>query len=240
MNDAKKEKAAVKRQLTKEKKTNEKNSKQTTILRNARDVARFSIPAATPTTSTSTSSTSTTCTPARSAPKPRPFTGRSSKTQVRSEDVERWAGPIRDALDTRFAPGASVARQLALKKVMEDEMADLDVDGEGASARRYFLAIEKVAGDGLSRVSLLSRLLSTVAPTTVKAALPAPIKFDLVAAAERDLVVAIEANYDPDTCLNIKTKHYMSRRAAPVLQTSGRCLGSKACGRFVSANADAP
>jgi L-lactate utilization protein LutB len=44
MNDAKKERAVVKRLLTKEEKTNKKISKETTILRSALEVARYNIP----------------------------------------------------------------------------------------------------------------------------------------------------------------------------------------------------
>jgi hypothetical protein len=137
-----------------------------------------------------------------------------ASAQLRPRNVKAWAARISALVDKKFASDAIVPRVATLRLCLEEELAKLpqDVNENSLTDRRVFYALEKLTDARVGRERSLQMALEVLPQGTLMDALPPMLVMDIVGHAEKDLVDAIQAEYDIETCLNLKFKNSLSVR----------------------------
>jgi hypothetical protein len=137
--------------------------------------------------------------------------------QLRPRNVKAWATLLKDLLNKKFASEASEQRIATLRLCLDDEVAkhvqdDVNIGENTLTDRRVFYALQKLTGPDVGRERTLQMALAVLPQGTLMEALPVTLIMDIVGRAEQDVVSAIQAEYDVETCLNLKFKNSLSLR----------------------------
>jgi hypothetical protein len=129
--------------------------------------------------------------------------------------VELWAAPFQALLNEKFDTDASEARLATLRYCIAEEntaLGDDELVDNTLTDRRVYYALEKLAGHKVGREQALKMALEVLPQGTLMDALPPTLIMEIVGRAEQDLASAIQAEYDVETCLNLKFKNSLSVR----------------------------
>jgi hypothetical protein len=146
----------------------------------------------------------------------RPYFHRTPSTaKIRRRNVELWAAPFQALLNEKFDTDASEARLATLRYCIAEEntaLGDDELVDNTLTDRRVYYALEKLAGHKVGREQALKMALEVLPQGTLMDALPPTLIMEIVGRAEQDLASAIQAEYDVETCLNLKFKNSLSVR----------------------------